>query len=246
MKLALQFKALGDQGIQIIFGTEISETTCLQIQAMSKLLEQQKHLPILTCVPAYTTLSVYYDAHRISYTELVHELTDLSNTVEQLKPHQPYIYEIPTTYGGEFGPDLLDVANFHRLEPEAVIQIHSENIYFIYMLGFTPGFPYLGGQLERIATPRLAEPRAKVAAGSVGLAGAQTGIYPLESPGGWRIIGRTPVQLYRPQHEQPFLLEAGHYVRFVPISAQEYSEIVQLMTEQPAYAWNSYPHPSFQ
>jgi inhibitor of KinA len=133
--------------------------------------------------------------------------------------------EIPTSYGGEFGPDLDFVASHNGLTSEEVIRIHSSQDYLVYMLGFTPGFPYLGGDLGKIATPRLGKPRMKVPAGSVGIAENQTGIYPIESPGGWRIIGRTPLKLFTPLQPPYFLLAAGDMVRFAPINQGQYAHL---------------------
>lgn len=143
----------------------------------------------------------------------------------QLKDQDLYkerIVSIPVLYGGEVGPDLEYVAKHHGISPEEVIQIHSKNDYLVYMIGFAPGFPYLGGLDERIATPRKKTPRLQIAAGSVGIAGNQTGVYPLETPGGWQIIGRTPRKLFLPNQSPPTLLQSGDTIRFVPITPEEY------------------------
>jgi inhibitor of KinA len=129
---------------------------------------------------------------------------------------------IPVCYGGEFGPDLKEVAQYHGLTEEEVIHIHSHGEYKVYMIGFVPGFAYLGGLSPKIATPRRTTPRTMIPTGSVGIAGGQTGIYPLATPGGWQIIGRTPLSLFRPNHRQPSLLRAGDIVRFQPITEKEY------------------------
>ncbi|HHY76979.1 MAG TPA: 5-oxoprolinase subunit PxpB, partial [Clostridiales bacterium] len=141
------------------------------------------------------------------------------------------VVEIPTIYGGEYGPDIEFVAQHNNLTVDEVIEIHSSRNYLIYMLGFTPGFPYLGGMSEKIETPRLKTPRTKIPAGSVGIAGKQTGIYPIDSPGGWQLIGRTPVKLYDPLADPPVLLNAGDYVRFVPIDEKEYKSILKQVEE---------------
>ena len=135
--------------------------------------------------------------------------------------------EIPTLYGGEYGPDLDHVADHNGLTPEEVIQIHSSADYLVYMMGFTPGFPYLGGMSENIATPRLQTPRTAIPAGSVGIAEQQTGVYPIESPGGWQLIGRTPVQLFDPQRDPPVVVEAGDFIRFAPITETTYYVVQQ-------------------
>ena len=135
------------------------------------------------------------------------------------------VLEIPVLYGGEMGPDLPFVAEHAGLSEEEVIRIHSSTEYLIYMLGFTPGFTYLGGMSEKIATPRLKQPRVKIPAGSVGIAGTQTGVYPIDSPGGWQLIGRTPVKMYDPDRETPILPEAGQYIKFYPVTQEEYDAI---------------------
>ena len=129
------------------------------------------------------------------------------------------VYEIPVCYGGEYGPDLENIAEHAGLSVEEVIKIHSSRDYLIYMLGFLPGFCYLGGLDERIHTPRLANPRIKISAGSVGIGGSQTGIYPLDSPGGWQLMGMTPVKTYDPEREVPILVEAGDYIRLYSSSS---------------------------
>src|SRR5699024_4926794 len=130
--------------------------------------------------------------------------------------------EIPVLYGGDYGPDLDLVAHRNQLSTEEVIRIHSERDYLVYMIGFAPGFPYVGGMDERIEAPRKENPRQSIPAGSVGIAGKQTGIYPFESPGGWQIIGRTPAQLFLPESNPPTLIQPGDRLRFVPIDEAEY------------------------
>lgn len=133
---------------------------------------------------------------------------------------------IPVCYGGEYGPDLEYVARHHNLTPEEVISIHSEGEYLAYMIGFAPGFPFLGGLSEKIATPRRPSPRTSIPAGSVGIAGMQTGVYPISTPGGWQLIGQTPIKLFLPEQNPPSLLQAGDIVKFEPISKEEYQEIL--------------------
>ena len=140
------------------------------------------------------------------------------------------IFEIPVCYGGEYGPDIQNIAEHAGLSQEEVIQIHSSRDYLIYMLGFLPGFTYLGGLDERLHTPRLANPRIRIPAGSVGIGGSQTGIYPLDSPGGWQLMGMTPVKTYDPSRETPILVEAGDYIRFVPVEEEEYLQIKEAVS----------------
>lgn len=230
----LHFHPLGDQGIQIVFGNQVDEAVNRQIRNFMNLLNAQLYFPVIECIPAYTTLSVYYDPIKMNYDQVVQQLKLLASELKEGEEVDGCIVEIPTYYGGEFGPDLGDVASHNRLSTEEVISIHSSKPYLIFMLGFSPGFPYLGGMAEKIATPRLATPRAKVAGGSVGIAGGQTGIYPVDSPGGWRVIGRTPLRLYDPEAEEPILLQAGDYIRFVPINKEVYTDIEKrISTKQP-------------
>ena len=156
---------------------------------------------------------------------MIEELKKLEGSIGEEASGIVKIFEIPTTYGGEYGPDIEFVAQHNNLTIEEVIDIHTSTNYLIYMLGFTPGFTYLGGLDKRIETPRLENPRTKIPAGSTGIAGKQTGIYPIESPGGWQLIGRTPVKLYDPFNDPPVILSAGDYVRFVRIDEEEFLRI---------------------
>jgi inhibitor of KinA len=135
--------------------------------------------------------------------------------------------DIPVCYGGDFGPDLDAVSSHTGLSTEEVVAIHGEPDYLVYMIGFAPGFPYLGGMSERLASPRRESPRAKIPPGSVGIAGSQTGVYPIETPGGWQLIGRTPLRLFRPERDEPSLLRTGDRVRFQAIDRAEYGDLLE-------------------
>jgi len=221
----IHYSPLGDHGIQLSFGKNMDEKVNLRIHSLMNILMQESQLPILECIPAYTTLSIYYDAIQLDYWKMKKKLEQLALQVEETPEYTPEIIDIPVLYGGECGPDLEKVASYHQLSTDEVIHIHSKPNYLIYMLGFSPGFPYLGGMSEKIATPRLATPRAKVEAGSVGIAGEQTGIYSVQSPGGWNIIGKTPLTLYNSERKDPILLQAGNYIRFIPIDEDTYHEL---------------------
>ena len=224
--MKLNYYPLGDTGIQLVFGTEISEETNQKIRMFAGDLAQHPIDGVVEWVPAYTTLTIYYLPNKVSYNMLRAKLEEMNEKQQEREAETAsLVYIIPTYYGDETGSDLSFVAEHNELSEEEVIATHSNKDYLIYMMGFVPGFPYLGGMPESIATPRRENPRAEIAPGSVGIAGSQTGIYPLESPGGWQIIGQTPVKLYDPTGERPILLESGHYLRFVSISKQEFLEI---------------------
>jgi len=219
----MKFKPAGDSALVIIFGDRIDEKINKKVHAVASAIEKASPDWLVEVVPTYTSVYVYYDPLKLSYRNILDAIKPFLSV--EPKEERPRIVEIPTAYGGEFGPDIEFVAKHNGLTVEEVIEIHSKPLYRVYMLGFTPGFAYLGGMNERIATPRLEKPRLKVPAGSVGIAGKQTGIYPIESPGGWRLIGRTPLRLFTPEKNPPTLLQPGDYVRFVPISEEEFWEI---------------------
>ncbi|MGD6993414.1 5-oxoprolinase subunit PxpB [Sutcliffiella horikoshii] len=226
--MKIEFHPLGDTGIQVLFGSDISEGTNQEIRLFADQLKKLKLDGVIEWVPAYTTLTIFYHPDKIIYKDLCKKLEDIQKRLqkEDLSSNST-VYEIPVLYGGEVGPDLSEVASHNGCTEDEVISIHSAKPYLIYMMGFVPGFPYLGGMPKKIATPRRENPRAKIEAGSVGIAGEQTGVYPLETPGGWQIIGRTPVKLYDPDNGEPILLSAGSYIRFVPVDQKEYDEIEQ-------------------
>ena len=177
-------------------------------------------MPVRNVQPGYGSVLVTFDPLSLSY-ELVEKRAASVDLEDGNQPESRTI-EVPVCYGGVFGPDLDDVASAANLAPEEVVRLHASADYLVYFLGFSAGFPYLGGMPDRIAAPRLPQPRTSVPAGSVGIAGRQTGIYPFSSPGGWRIIGRTPLSLFHPQADRPTLLEMGDRVGFVPIDEEEF------------------------
>ena len=173
----------------------------------------------------FCSVLVNYGPGGSSYEKMKKRLENLIKLDIETGEGAKKCYEIPVLYGGECGPDLAAIAEHAGLTEEEVIRIHSSRDYLIYMLGFLPGFCYLGGLDERIHTPRLQNPRLKIRAGSVGIGGSQTGIYPLDSPGGWQLMGMTPVKTYDPTRAVPILVEAGDYIRFVPVDEDEYLRI---------------------
>lgn len=230
----------GDRALVMEFGNAISEEINNKIRSMTAAIEAQNIKEIVEFVPTYRSLMIHYNPLKISYNQLKNTLEEVEKRLGSIELPLPQVIEIPTLYGGDYGPDIENVAKHNQLTVEEVIKIHTSKEYLIYMLGFTPGFPYLGGMEERIATPRLESPRTKIAGGSVGIAGGQTGIYPIDSPGGWQLIGRTPVPLYDPQRETPILLKAGNYIVFKAIGEEEYMEI-EIAAKKGAYHCKSYP-----
>ncbi|WP_091742961.1 5-oxoprolinase subunit PxpB [Marininema mesophilum] len=215
---------VGDTGVRIHFGDQIDPEIHKQIQSYCNALQARNLRGVIEWVPSYTAVTIYYHPYQIDYQSLIRELAKMKKNIQSLSEREVRKVVIPVVYGGEYGPDLVDVAEHNGLTPAEVIEIHSSASYLVYMMGFVPGFPYLGGMSESIATPRLEQPRATIPVGSVGIAGGQTGVYPLETPGGWRLIGRTPLRLYDPHRERPMLLMVGDQITFEPVSMKEYSE----------------------
>lgn len=214
-----------DRSICVEFGNCISEEINRSVNAFARALEQAAVPGVTELVPTYRSVTVHYRPEVIGYSQLRRVLEELSleNTETEQEKEEEIV--IPVLYGGACGPDLSQVASLHGMTEKEVIQLHAAPSYLIYMMGFLPGFCYLGGLDKRIATPRLEVPRVSIPAGSVGIAGEQTGIYPLESPGGWQLIGRTPLKLYDPSRAEPILLKAGMRLRYKPISSGEFDQL---------------------
>lgn len=230
MDEALRLSPLGDRALTVTFGNEISETMHVTVQRAAHYLKNGLGKGLVDVVPAYCAITLYYDPMAISLAELKAwcergAREGWTSTRGEVWRSNGRTVRIPVLYGGAFGPDLEDVARLHGLSPETVISRHSGGTYAVYMIGFTPGFPYLGGMDPTLSTPRHATPRTHVAAGSVGIAGKQTGIYPINSPGGWQIIGRTPLKLVDFQKSNPFLLKPGDCVAFQSISQADFDAI---------------------
>lgn len=223
--------AAGDSAILIQFQQEISEEVNRRISATVQLIKMQQIEGIVDMIPAYASLLVEYNPLVIRYEELFRRLRSLVKMDTRVESMEKKVWEIPVCYGGNFGPDLDFVSEKSSLTVEEVIEKHSSIDYLIYMLGFLPGFTYLGGLPEALHTNRLDSPRLRIPAGSVGIGGSQTGVYPVDSPGGWRLIGKTPVKMYDPLKKEPILTRAGEYIRFCPISLKEYQEIEEAVAE---------------
>jgi inhibitor of KinA len=219
---ALQFEPMGDSGLVVRFGDRIDLQVHHRVRALSDYLLAHTMEGVLEFTPAFTTICLFYDPGRWALADLCAEVQRIIERLSAARHPKPRIVEIPVCYGGLFGPDLRFVAQHNHLSEDEVVQLHVSGEYLTYMIGFAPGFPYLGGMSDRIGAPRRMSPRQRVPAGSVGIAGNQTGIYPLETPGGWQLIGRTPVTLFRPLENPPSVLQVGDAVRFRTMSPLEF------------------------
>lgn len=218
------FYPAGDSALVAEFGQIIDETVNEQVHGMARWLQQQGIGGVLEVLPTFRSLMVFYDPMKISYQKLVKKLRDCPDQILGDQSDSKRILEVPCCYDG---PDLDSMEELTGLSREQIIEIHSSVDYKIYMMGFLPGFVYLGGLDPRICAPRLQTPRTRIEPGSVGIGGSQTGVYPVASPGGWRILGYTPLKFYDPARQDPILCQAGEYIRFVPISRGEYERLVR-------------------
>ncbi len=216
---------LGDSAITVELGDEIDPRINARVVAFANRILDQRWKGILDVVPTYRSVTVHFDPLEWDSAALTDRLKNLSPPEAREPESHGLLHDIPVLYGGEWGPDLEDIAASAGLHPTEAAALHASIRYRVYMLGFSPGFPYLGLVPERLAAPRLSAPRAKVPAGSVGIADRQTGIYPTATPGGWRLIGRTPIPLYRKTSPNPFVLQAGDLVQFRPIDRDEFERI---------------------
>lgn len=214
----------GDKAIVVEFGDIIDEDINRKVINLMKNIESSSLInSIYEMIPTYRSIMIIYNPLKITFNDLINSVKNIECNLKVLDKREKNIIKIPVLYGNDYGPDIDTVAKHNRLSIEEVIRLHSEAEYLVYMLGFTPGFTYLGGMNNKLETPRLDNPRVKIPEGSVGIAGKQTGVYPIESPGGWQLIGRTPIKLYNPKRENPILLKAGDYVKFTPITKDEFN-----------------------
>jgi inhibitor of KinA len=233
----IEITPLGDAAVLVRLGDSIDPATHLKVRQLSAYLDRHPFVGMVEYIPTFTTVTVFYDGLQlyrryasqsdeeqsvIPYDIAVRIIEEIITKLENAVHSEKRIVEIPVCYGGEFGPDLDEVASRNRLTPKEVIEIHTSADYLVYMVGFAPGFPYLGGMDKRIAAPRRQTARLSIPKGTVGIAGEQTGVYPIETPGGWQLIGRTPTPLFLPEQMPPTLLQSGNIVRFYPISRSEY------------------------
>jgi len=232
------FFPLGDRALVIEFAGRVSESSAAAARRLADAIEAA-HIPgVREAVSAFSSVTVHYDPALVKaaaapdetganpYTLLQARLEAVLEAVGEEQAAPGNLLEVPVCYGGDYGEDLGVLALAHELAPSKVVELHSRPVYYVGMLGFMPGFPYLVGLDERLVTPRRATPRASVPRGSVAIGGEHTGIYPLASPGGWHVIGRTPLTLFDLQRDPPSLLQAGDRVRFVPITPERYEQLL--------------------
>lgn len=219
----MRIEPLGDSAVQVVLGDAPGEPARRRVAAAARRLAVIPGL--IECVPGFTSLTIHYDPLQLPPGELDAALAHLLADLDESAGDGGRIVEIPVCYGGEFGPDLESVASLHGLAADEVVALHAAGEYRVHLVGFVPGFPYLGGLDAKLATPRRESPRTAVPAGSVGIGGAQTGIYPVESPGGWQLIGRTPLRLFDAHRDPPALLRAGDRIRFLPVDADAFRRV---------------------
>lgn len=212
--MTFEIKPCGDISVTVQFKQKIDEAINDAVIGLSNALRGEG---ILECIPAYCALTVVYDPLVLAYEALCNQIREAYAHLEVKGQRETRVVEIPVHYGGHFGPDLSFVAEHAQLTESEVITLHTAPLYRVYMIGFTPGFPYLGGLNPKLETPRLSKPRTAIEKGSVGIAGSQTGVYPLKSPGGWQLIGKTDCLLFDLAKENPFLLQAGDCIKFKSI-----------------------------
>lgn len=222
-----KFLPCGDCAVTVNFGNEINRQTNRRVTEFTAAAEKAKIPGAVEYIPAFCSVTVIYDPLKTTQKELIRSLKKAQKNGAGENDFKPVLYKIPVCYDGEFAPDMQSVEEITKLPKEEIIKIHTGRDYPIYMLGFLPGFAYLGDMDERIAAPRLEVPRVKIERGSVGIGGNQTGIYPSDSPGGWRLIGKTPVRVYDERKESPILYRAGDQIRFYRITKDEFYEIDQ-------------------
>ncbi|MCP9452037.1 MAG: 5-oxoprolinase subunit PxpB [Nitrospira sp.] len=227
-----QLIPMGDSAVTVEFGDSIDPTVNALVIAYAKKLLEQGWSGIVDVVPTFRSVTVHFDPLQWDMASLTDQLRVLPCPRPSVTESNSTLHQIPVLYGGDYGPDLDEVAAYAGLEPSTVIRLHASVQYRVYMIGFSPGFPYLGLVPPQLAIPRLLTPRPRVPAGSVGIADRQTGIYPIATPGGWRLIGRTPLPLYHRTGSTPFMLKPGDRVQFRPIEQDEFEQLSRATTDE--------------
>lgn len=235
----VQFRVASDQALLVCFESsakksrakashlqnQITTESHERVRRLLRLMELEPIAGVRNLHPAYCSILIKFNAMSLRHEELEEILRGYIERMKKVALTEPQLVDIPVCYGGEFGPDVQDLAKLHGITPESVIELHASTTYRVYFLGFAPGFAYLGDVAEELATPRLPSPRKSVPAGSVGIAGRQTGVYPIATPGGWRLLGRTPLKMFQPDRAEMSLLALGDRVRFVPISREQFAKL---------------------
>ena len=216
-----QIRHAGDSALVVEFESRVDAAINAHAIALADVVRAGRHEGVRDVVSAYCSVTVYFDPIRSNLERLTSELKSLAQTAPAVTGRDKRVIQVPVIYGGEYGPDLQEVAQFGGCTEQEVVTRHAASEYRVYMLGFLPGFAYMGRVDSRIAMPRQATPRLKVPARSVGIAGVQTGVYPAESPGGWRLIGRTPLSPFDSERAEPFLFRPGDTVKFEPIGEED-------------------------
>jgi inhibitor of KinA len=253
-----RFQAASDQALLITFGqpstkgrakarplqSQITIEAHECVRRLLRMLELEPIAGVRNLHPAYCSLLVKFDALKWRHAELEKILRGYLRRMKKMNLREPRVVEIPVCYGHEYGPDLNEVAALHGMTAAQIIELHSATEYRVYFLGFVPGFAYLGELPEKLVTPRLATPRRIVPAGSVGIAGNQTGVYPFVTPGGWRLLGRTPLAMFRTDRDGLSLLSIGDRVRFVPIPHEKFKALELEARKKPASEGGPYQEKS--
>ena len=225
-KFKTEISQISETAALVEFGNEISEVINKKVRTFCLYLDNHPFIGMIEYVPAFASVSIVYNPLNINsdspYEKVRSILEDILSKLDFSSVYKEHIVEIPVCYGGEFGQDIQYVAEINNITVDEVIKIHSEGRYLVYMIGFAPGFPYIGGMSEKIAAPRRESPRTAIPEGSVGIAGMQTGVYPIETPGGWQLIGRTPLKMFDLNRNPQSLLKTGDIAKFYPISYEEY------------------------
>jgi inhibitor of KinA len=235
----VRFRIASDQSLIVYFGAPVEKSRAEappiqnqitieaheRVRRLLRLVELEPIGGVRNLHPAYSSLLIKFDSAKLRHEELEAVLRGYIERMERVALPEPRLVEIPVCYGEEFGPDLKDVAESHGMTTERAIELHASATYLVYFLGFVPGFAYLGDVAEELVTPRLATPRRSVPAGSVGIAGRQTGVYPVATPGGWRLVGRTPVKMFQPERAEMSLLAIGDRAQFVPTSREQFAKL---------------------
>lgn len=221
----IKFMPAGNEAMVVEFGQTIDEEINARVHALAAFVQGRNLSGVREVLPTFRSLMIFYDSGKTTYRRLEKEIRHFKIEASGAKRETKKVLMVPCCYGSAYGPDLKDMAVSLGMSEEEIIHIHAGSEYKIYMLGFLPGFVYLGGLDDRIHVPRLPAPRTEIPARSVGIGGSQTGVYPVASPGGWRLIGSTPIDFYDPDRENPILCKAGDYIRFCPVTEEEYMVI---------------------